>query len=343
MGIDYSKNCNVDDQVILLPDPLFTKSIQHRGSFENPESQHGEAVDFLKWIFNRKREAWPKWVESEPGAVAAASGNEIQVTFVNHSTFLIQVDGMNILTDPIWSDRAGPLSFLGVKRVRSPGLKFEALPAIDCVLVSHNHYDHMDIPTLKALERKFSPLFVVGLGNRKFLENHGLSSVEELDWWDKIYLPGGRNIYFVPAQHFSGRSPWGWNRSLWGGFVIESMSGKIYFAGDTGFGKFFYQIHEKFPEIDIALLPIGAYEPKWFMSPVHLGPEDAVRAHLILKPELSVGIHIGTFRLSDEGINTPAQQLEQALREHGIDPKEFIALDFGETVSVPINRKGIID
>ncbi len=246
---------------------------------------------------------------------------------------------MNLLTDPIWSEWAGPFPYVGRKRVRAPGLNFDDLPVIDAVLVSHNHYDHMDIPTLKALEEKFSPLFVSGLCNKKFLEKKGLGRVEELDWWENTSLSSGRSVYFVPAQHFSGRAPWNIDRSLWGGFVIESLQGRIYFAGDTGFGTFFDQIHERFPGIEVALLPIGAYEPRWFMGPVHLNPDDAVRAHQILKPQLSIGIHLGTFHLSDEGIDTPAKQLEKALKEHGVDTKEFIAPSFGETVTVLNNVK----
>ncbi len=286
----------------------------------------------LKWLLNRKRERWPKWIDSKPGpAPIARVDNELRVTFVNHSTFLIQVDGINILTDPIWSDRAGPLSFIGAKRIRAPGLNFEDLPFIDVVLVSHNHYDHMDIPTLKRLEEKFSPVIVVGLRNKKFLKKHGLGRVEELDWWESTSIPNQKKLFFVPAEHFSGRVPWNINKSLWGGFVIESSLGNIYFAGDTGFGNFFEQIHERFPDIRLALLPIGAYEPRWFMSPVHLNPDDAVQAHKILKPKLSIGIHLGTFQLSDEGINAPSQQLKAALKAHGVEPEEFIILDIGET------------
>ncbi len=291
-------------------------------------------MGFLKWIFTRKRAAWPKWVDSKTGAAPATSSAELRVTFVNHSTFLIQVDRMNILTDPIWSDRAGPASFIGAKRVRAPGLRFDDIPLIDVVLVSHNHYDHMDIPTLKALEKKFSPLFIVGLGNKKFLENRGLNRVLELDWWEKTQLPSGKNAYFVPAQHFSGRTPWNMNKTLWGGFVIESSTGEIYFAGDTGFGKFLDEIHERFPNIILALLPIGAYEPRWFMSPVHMSPDDAVRAHQILKPRLSVGIHLGTFHLSDEGIDAPGAELEKALRECGQVQQDFVIPGFGETINV---------
>ena len=312
----------------------------HNGSkFKNPENPSHGFADFLKWIFNRKRAKWPKWIESKPGAlpVSRVNAGEIRVTFVNHSTFLIQVDGINILTDPIWSTWAGPLSFVGTKRIRAPGIKFEELPPIDAVLVSHNHYDHMDMPTLKALEKEFSPFFVVGLGNKKFLEKNGLKRVEELNWCEKTFLSNDSRVFFVPAQHFSGRTPWNIDKSLWGGFMIESPQGQIYLAGDTGFGKFLEPLHANFPNIKVALLPIGAYEPRWFMSPVHMNPGDAVRAHQILKPIVSIAAHIGTFHLADEGIDAPKEQLEINLRENGIDPKEFIILDPGESVTIMLN------
>ncbi|VVB95002.1 Beta-lactamase superfamily domain protein [uncultured archaeon] len=316
--------------------PAKIPSLRTGSKFKNPERQSHGFADVLKWIINRKRADWPTWIDSKPGPapVSRVTGDEVRITFVNHSTFLIQVDEMNILTDPIWSDRAGPFSFVGAKRVRAPGLKFEELPPVDAVLLSHNHYDHMDIPTLKALDKKSSPLFLTGLDNKKFLENKGLSRVNELDWWEKNSLSNGRSVFFVPAQHFSGRTPWNIDKSLWGGFVIESSHGQIYFAGDTGFGKFFEQIHENFPDIKVALLPIGAFEPRWFMSPIHMDPADAVRAHQILKPGLSIGIHIKTFHLADESIDAPGEQLEKNLRENSVEPEEFIILDPGETVTV---------
>ncbi|PWB50054.1 MAG: hydrolase [Candidatus Methanoperedenaceae archaeon] len=315
------------------PEPLHLK-----GKFKNTEKPSHGFADLLKWIFNRKRAKWPKWIESKPivGNVSQANGDEIRVTFVNHSTFLIQVDGINILTDPIWSTWAGPLSFVGTKRIRAPGIKFEELPLIDVVLVSHNHYDHMDMPTLKALEKEFSPLFVVGLGNKKFLEKKGLKRVEELNWCEKASLSNG-SVFFVPAQHFSGRTPWNIDKSLWGGFMIESSQGQIYYAGDTGFGNFFEHLHANFSNIKVALLPIGAYEPRWFMGPIHMNPEDAVRAHQILKPKVSIGAHFGTFHLADEGFEAPKEELAINLSKNDVDPKEFIILNPGESVTIMPN------
>ncbi len=304
------------------------------GVFKNLENTPGRFKNVMKWISTRKREPWPDWIDSEPcPAPPARIEQGLRVTFVNHSTALIQTEGMNILTDPVFSDRAGHVSFLGTKRVRAPGIRFTDLPTIDIVLLSHNHYDHMDLPTLKKLEKRFSPLFVAGLGNKKFLEKEGMRRVVELDWWERTSI-GDKSVHFVPAQHFSGRTPWNIDRSLWGGFMIESSQGGIYFAGDTGFGKFFERIREKFPDIRLALLPIGAYEPRWFMSPIHISPGEAVRVHLLLRPAISIGIHLGTFRLADEGIDTPSVQLDKALMEKGVEPEEFIILDNGGSISM---------
>lgn len=304
------------------------------GVFKNPESTQRRFNDLLKWISARKRENWPKWIDSEQGPAPPDRVEQgLRATFVNHSTALIQTDGLNILTDPVFSNCAGPVSFLGAKRVRAPGIRFEDIPPIDAVLLSHNHYDHMDLPTLKALEKRYSPLFVAGLGNKKFLEKEGMKRVVELDWWETASI-ADRTVHFVPAQHFSGRTPWNIDRSLWGGFVIESSQGGIYFAGDTGFGKFFEQIQKRFQDIRLALLPIGAYEPRWFMSPIHISPDEAVRAHLLLRSSLSIGIHLGTFNLADEGIDTPSIQLDKSLLELGVGHEEFIILDHGGSMNL---------
>jgi len=315
-------------------DPFQSLARREGVVFKNLESTPRRFNDFFKWISTRKREPWPNWIDSEPGPAPPARIEQgLNVTFINHSTTLIQTDGINILTDPVFSDRAGPVSFIGTKRVHAPGLRFDDLPAIDTVLLSHDHYDHMDLPTLKVLEKRYSPFFVAGLGNKKFLEKEGMKHVVELDWWERTDI-GDKAVHFVPAQHFSGRTPWGIDRTLWGGFVIEGSQGGIYFAGDTGFRNFFEKIHEKFPEIRLALLPIGAYEPRWFMSPIHISPDEAVSAHLLLKSSLSIGIHLGTFRLADEGINDPYMNLNKAIREQGVEPEGFIILDPGGSVKM---------
>lgn len=306
------------------------------GRFENYEPKEVGFGDFLRWILNREKSEWPSFVEAKPGVICIVRQvNEgIRITFVNHSTFLIQVNGLNILTDPVWSERVGAFSFVGPRRVCPPGIDFKILPPIDVVLVSHNHYDHMDLPTLKMLEKKFHPLFITGLGNQSFLEGKGIVPVEELDWWEEVKVKQGISICFVPARHFSGRFLWDMNETLWGGFVIRTSDGAIYFAGDTGFGNFLEEIAGRFSDVRVALLPIGAYKPKWFMSSVHMSPEDAVRAHLVLKPEISIAMHFGTFKLADDGYNEPVEELKKALQSFNVSSGEFIVPLPGETITL---------
>ncbi|CAA9414103.1 MAG: Outer membrane protein romA [uncultured Pyrinomonadaceae bacterium] len=295
--------------------------------------------DVLRWQTGRlfgKRGAWSSYKNYPAGSVPPArvdSGN-LRVTFVGHATtMLIQVGGVNILTDPVWSKRVSPLSFVGPKRVRPPGLRFEDLPPIHAVLVSHNHYDHLDIPTLKRLAETHQPRFFVGLGNNKLLKSKKIAGATELDWWQSAELPEGVRITLVPARHWSGRGIRDRNQTLWGGYVIESSSGTIYFAGDTGFGTHFERIAERFPTIRLALLPIGAHLPRWFMQQNHMSPEDAVRAHQLLRPKTSLGIHFGTFPLADEGERQPVEELRQALL--GTSNSDFNVLAFGEGRDIP--------
>jgi L-ascorbate metabolism protein UlaG (beta-lactamase superfamily) len=251
------------------------------------------------------------------------------VTFVNHSTFLLQLDGVNILTDPIWSERASPLTWIGPKRHRPPAIRFEDLPPIQVVLLSHDHYDHMDIPTLQRLAREHHPVIYTGLRNTRTLAKHGIGNVVELDWWEASSA-GDMRITAVPAQHFSGRSPFNRDSTLWCGFVVESSSATICFAGDSGMGPHFEQIGQQFPSIDLAILPIGAFRPEWFMGEVHMSPAEAVQAHLRLGAKSSVASHFCTFRLADDGQDEPVERLREALAHTDLNGTEFLVPGLGE-------------
>jgi len=288
--------------------------------------------EFLTWVRNRRRGEWQDWVEITPGPPPAAciDGDDLHITFINHSTFLIQLKGLNILTDPIWSERSSPVSFTGPKRVHAPGILFEDLPKIDIVLISHNHYDHMDIPTLKRLHKRFSPRIYVPLGNRATLARHGMRDAVEMDWWDELPLNSCLKLVCVPARHFSARGMWDQNKSLWSGFVIAGGPGAVYFAADTGFGPHFEQIAARFPDISVALLPIGAFLPEWFMAPHHLSPRDALRAHMVLNARTSIASHFGTFPLADDGQYEPEQGLLDVLRSADMGQTRFLIPHPGE-------------
>ena len=303
---------------------------------QNAAATAGRSLgDFLRWQRTSQRQRWPEWVENRatPELPGALESGQLAITFVNHITYLVQFRGLNVLTDPVYSQRASPVQWTGPRRVRSPGLAFEALPPVHTVLVSHNHYDHLDLDTLRRLEREHRPLFLTGLGNRAFLEQHGLTRVHELDWWNAVEQDGHRYTY-TPAQHWSGRGLAGRNRTLWGGFVIAASGRNLYFAGDTGYWHHFQEVRQRCGYIDVALLPIGAFEPRWFMRDQHMNPEEAVRAHLDLKAGLSIGTHYGCFQLTDEGIDDPLLELARARERHGLDARRFLALETGETLLI---------
>jgi len=273
---------------------------------------------------------WPTHVD-EPAATPAALGDAlVALTFIGHSTFLIQTAAGNILTDPMYSERAGPFNRMGPRRVRRPAVAFDDLPPIAMVLLSHNHYDHCDRRTLRRLANRFDPLVVTPLGNAPLVRSCGLRRIEALDWWQQART-AALPITLTPAQHFSARTPFDRNRALWGGFVIELPEARIYFAGDTAYGSFFPDIRERLGPIDVALLPIGAYEPRWFMRAVHVNPEEAVQAHLDLRAALSIGMHFGTFQLTKEGIDEPLRALDAARQARRVPSSAFRALRFGES------------
>jgi L-ascorbate metabolism protein UlaG (beta-lactamase superfamily) len=300
--------------------------------FFNPHApQRKTSAEIRRWRSTRQKAPWPERVEDPvlppPGRAAA---DHISATFIGHSTFLLQLGGICVLTDPIWSERCSPVSFAGPRRVRRPGQSLDALPDVDILLVSHNHYDHMDLPTLRKIRKRWTPFVATGLGNARHLAKAGIRSAVELDWWQSTELAGAR-ITYVPSQHFSSRSLYDRNRCLWGGFVIEAGGAVVYFAGDSGYCPHFAEIGIRFPPIDLSLLPIGAYEPRWFMSQQHVDPSEAVRAHLDLRSRRSLGMHFGTFQLTDEAIDAPVLTLRQARALAGVAESEFDVLAFGET------------
>ena len=255
-------------------------------------------------------------------------GNELRVTLINHSTLLLQQNGVHILTDPIWSERASPLAAIGPRRRRQPGVRWEDLPRVDAVLLSHNHYDHLDLATLRRLADRGQSQFIVPAGVARLLRYQNIGPVHELDWGESLPLSRA-TIHSVPALHFSSRGLFDRNRTLWCGYVIEAADRIVYFAGDTAFGGHFARIRERFGAPRLALLPIGAYEPRWFMSPVHMAPDEAVRAHEILAAKISIAIHHGTFQLTDEGIDTPKQRLRACA-----PGDTFLVLDNGQSVTL---------
>ena len=299
--------------------------------FFNPDAPQARGLrDVLQWKLTSRPERSSRGIAGVEPSIPPTSveGNELRVTLINHSTVLLQQSGVNILTDPIWSERASPLTWVGPRRLRPPGVRWESLPHIDVVLLSHNHYDHLDLATLRRLADRDHCQFIVPIGVAPLLQSRRIGPVHELDWGESL-SGADAMIHSVPAFHFSARSLFDRNRTLWCGYVIDAAGWVVYFAGDTGFGNHFAQIRETFGAPRLALLPIGAYEPRWFMSAVHMGPDDAVRAHQILGAETSIAIHHGTFQLGDDGIDTPKQRLLECAQDDS-----FIVLGNGQSVTL---------
>jgi N-acyl-phosphatidylethanolamine-hydrolysing phospholipase D len=269
------------------------------------------------------------------------------VTWIGHITVLVQIGGLNILTDPVFSQRCSPVQWAGPKRKTQPGLTLAQLPHIDVVLLSHNHYDHMDEASLKALSKQPGgcPLFIMPLGHRHWFERRGIHRVAELDWWDTHVLDGGKRslrmpVTLTPAQHWSSRTGADAMRSLWGGFAVRSPDCHLFFAGDTAYSRDFLDIRRHFePEqstdkgggFDIALLPIGAYEPRWFMKDQHANPEEAVQIFKDLGCKRALSVHWGTFTLTDEPLDEPPRALALARQTHGLSEGDFFTLPIGGT------------
>lgn len=290
-------------------------------------------MDLLKFLVEMRRGARykPDLPQLTPDVAWLKANRSVDaLTWIGHSSFLVQWQGLNILTDPHLTARASPFKQAGPKRYQPPALDFSDLPPIDVVVVSHNHYDHLDRDTVKRIAREHAPQFFVPLGLKVWFEREGMAKVTELDWWQDAHCNDLR-VVAVPVQHFSGRSASDRNKTLWCGFVLELAGRRLFFAGDTGYSKDFADIGERFAPIDLALIPIGAYEPRSFMRPVHVDPDEAVKIHLDIGSRQSVAMHWGTFRLTLERLDDPPKRLAAALAAASLPAESFWVLQHGET------------
>ena len=305
-------------------------------------SDENSFLDFLKW-------RWQRFFKDSPGpenyrfelvknnpTFLHSRNDQATLTWIGHATVLLRLDGKNILTDPLFSQRTSPVQWAGPKRLVAPGVSMENLPPIHMVFISHDHYDALDeLSIMKLFERPggTDTVFFVPLGLKQWFNKRGITQVFELDWWDNTQLDNF-SITAVPVQHWSKRSLFSKNRTLWAGWMIEIPDFRFFFAGDSGYCPHFQQIGEKFGKIDLAAIPIGAYEPRWFMAKYHISPEESVKVHQDINAEKSVGIHWGTFILTDEPVDEPPQRLAEAVKKAGLDPEAFIVLKHGETLSL---------
>ncbi len=306
------------------------------GTFKNrfDSSIDKSFSDLIKWWWNGETPEDVDFEIAENDPQFLKNNKESQtLTWLGHSTLLIQYDGINIITDPHLTQRASPVSFAGPKRYTNPGLSVEDLPEIDLIVISHNHYDHLDKLTIEKLfekQVKNPPRIFVPLKLKEWFVNLGIENVVELDW-NESEIFGEWIIHAVPVQHWSSRTPWDRNKTLWAGWVLEKEGFRFFFAGDTGYSKDFKNLGKKFGQFDLAAIPIGGYDPRWFMKSSHANPEEAVKIHIDINYRYSVGIHWGTFILTDEPLDEPPKLLKVAAEKSGIKKDEFFVMKHGET------------
>lgn len=341
---------------LLYHGALFTleHTICRGGHWEGPVSDHFDgrrfhntepepersSWAFVLWGFMREPRPYPDVAVNadRPELAEEVNAGEWEATLVNHSTWLLRFKGVNVLTDPVWSERVSPVSFAGPKRHRPAGIEFDRLPKIDAVVLSHDHYDHLDFETLKRLNERFSPQFYAPLGVKSLLESAGIENVIELDWWeDSVYAgeKGSVRLTLTPARHYSARfrTESARNRTLWGGYYFRTEDGaSVYFAGDTTWTKYFAEIAERLGSPGLAILTVGAYQPLELIGPSHLTPAQAVKAHKVLQAGMSVGGHFGTWQLADDGYQEALDDLRQALKDEGVDTGRFLAPNNGKTI-----------
>lgn len=348
-----------------------------KNRYFNPHKSHhrpnGFQNNYLSFRTKRMHELlrwrWESWRTGQPAPVTepipvvgpdlafihanAAAGLSMQpaITWIGHITVLVQMGGLNILTDPVFSERCAPVQWAGPRRHTPPGLRLDQLPHIDVVLLSHNHYDHLDVASVRALSRQAggSPLFITALGIQPWFARHGITNVVELDWWDEHLLPATHRsaampVTLTPSQHWSARTATDAMQTLWGGFAVLSPDCHLFFAGDTAYSQDFVDIQRHFARhqtgelgggFDIALLPIGAYEPRWFMKDQHCNPEESVQIFQDLQAKRALGVHWGTFELTNEALDEPPRALKKALQATSLAEQDFFVLAVGETRCLP--------
>jgi L-ascorbate metabolism protein UlaG (beta-lactamase superfamily) len=295
----------------------------------------GSLPSVIKWKLTSRATPWPKHVEVVRQPLPAVpEGDGTVATWVGHSTFLIRSAAATVVTDPVFSETVGPIPGFGPRRVVAPGISFDELPRVDLVLLSHDHYDHCDVPTLRRLARRDDPLVVAPMGHGTLLSKAGFHRIVELDWWQEHACGPGLSATLVPAKHWTRRTPFDTNRRLWGGFMLRMGGRLVYFAGDSGSKVgMFAEIRTRCGAPDLALIPIGAYEPRWFMAPAHMNPAEAVRVHLEVGARRSIAMHWGTLQLTDEGRLEPVRALGEARAKAGLAPADFEALEIGASAS----------
>ena len=315
--------------------------------FKNPHMNEVEinyVKKYLSWYLgygSLEKPAFPRAqvaayqaevVPPDPNHLSNPHPGKIQVTWIGHSTFLLQFDGLNILTDPVFARHASPFPTRKTRRRAPLGMSLEELPPIDAVIISHNHYDHLDAATVRELGNR--PRYFVPLKQGDWFRKKGITNVVELDWWQSAEF-GPVRFHCVPAQHFSSRGLGDRNRALWCGWVMETSRGKIYFVGDSGYFPGFRQIGRRVGPLRLAFIPIGAYYPRWGLEKIHISPTEAVSVHREVGSQQSIGMHWGTFKFGDEPMAEPPLYLQKALKDSLVSPEAFVVFKIGETRSYP--------